>query len=146
MLTGDLRFTQYHLFSVIINVISECVDGFHGNYCNFSCGHCNKTFPRCSQRNGHCLYGCESNYWKLPECEGLNINCIIKTNEDISWIICLTTLQQTVVGISKKKIVNMMCKYVLLSFKLIQSFSLAESTPHAGKQFAMYLSCAGWQL
>lgn len=65
------------MFYPIGNVISECVDGFYGNHCDFPCAHCNKTFPRCSQGNGHCLYGCESNYWKRPECKGLNINCVI---------------------------------------------------------------------
>ena len=97
MLNANLRAIS-EFCSAMNNVISECVDGFYGNHCNALCAHCNKTFPRCSQRNGHCLYGCESNKWKLPECKGLNINCIIyKKNKEYSYNF-FNTLQQSIVA------------------------------------------------
>ena len=103
MLNASLRAIS-EFCSAMNNVISECVDDFHENHCNSLCAHCNKTFPRCSQRNGRCLYGCESNNLKLPECIGMNINCIIykKKNKEYSYY----TLQQSIVAVTYMLSIN----------------------------------------
>ena len=60
---------------------TDCNEGFYGENCSFSCGHC-RNQEQCDVINGSCFNGCENGYW------GFQCNYGIIIDFDLNNMLC----------------------------------------------------------
>lgn len=72
-------------FYLVVVLFQACPSGYFGYNCHYECSvHCNVP-GQCDKESGQCEGGCQSG-WKIPNCDGCNINYI--TVKKFPWFFC----------------------------------------------------------